>query len=640
MPFPLLAKDLTERAARLRTYVLRGMCGLFLVGWFWWKFQIEPGRDFDGGEFAPSLLGAGQSIFENLSVALCWALLILQPAIIAPVLTHEKERGTLSLLLLTPQRPTKLLLEKYLSGLIPMATLLLFALPIGAVAYSYGGVTQFALLSAALVLFGTWLQAGAAALLCSAWFRTTPSALIASYMLLGILYVGLGYTSKSEIMEAHQKGLRATSLGGWTSRNEGFGLTEYWESDFTNFPVSMAKQASQMKGWSTPSQDGQILLRSVADYREAFQEHVGFSIAALTEPLARFACWLLIPAAAFFVIARLVVTRRADPPPSRILPRFFRWLDSLFNRINRKFGGFAFASNRDALLANDPILWRESTTGVLGRPQNIIRLGYVISMLTVFIVLPAAPASDGMVRNAPKVIAALGALFVVVRAVESIAGERSRQSMETLLSTPIRRGDIVRQKARPVFWLSLAFLIPSALAYGASFYFLNVYGSGTNSSHRYSPDAELFRDPEWMVNIPVAVGTLFLIFWELRWLAMFIALKVGARTKATVIALGLVLAWTLLPLAAQKLMMESFAPGGGTRWYTHAVRVLQPGGMLGYVESGFISETGIPWSNPDASPFTAMVPAAFVLLAHLGIGATFRTLCIRRAGRYLHRHSS
>jgi ABC-type transport system involved in multi-copper enzyme maturation permease subunit len=181
--FPLLGKDLAERAARGRTYWTRLAFGVGLAGWFAVEmFRLSNGAQVTPSEAGFALMGIGNELFGALVLVLCWAILLLQPALMAGTITYEKERASLDLLLLTNASPTKLLLEKFLAGLVPMATLLLFGLPLGAVAYAYGGVTPQMLAVAISILFGTWLQTGAFALLCSAWCRTTTGAVVAAYL--------------------------------------------------------------------------------------------------------------------------------------------------------------------------------------------------------------------------------------------------------------------------------------------------------------------------------------------------------------------------------------------------------------------------------------------------------------------------
>ena len=83
--FPLLGKDLAERAARGRTYWIRLAFGVGLAGWF----AVEMLRLSNSGQVTTisnagfALMGIGNELFGGLVLVLCWAILLLQPALMA-----------------------------------------------------------------------------------------------------------------------------------------------------------------------------------------------------------------------------------------------------------------------------------------------------------------------------------------------------------------------------------------------------------------------------------------------------------------------------------------------------------------------------------------------------------------------------
>jgi hypothetical protein len=119
--FPLLSKELAERAARPRTYWLRVGAALLLFGGFWFNNDNILKR----GALEPSsVLGAGRQMFEATILFIFICIYAFVPAMLCGVVTHEKERDSLVLLLLTRMRPWQIALQKYLGGLIPALTLL------------------------------------------------------------------------------------------------------------------------------------------------------------------------------------------------------------------------------------------------------------------------------------------------------------------------------------------------------------------------------------------------------------------------------------------------------------------------------------------------------------------------------------
>ena len=174
---PLLARELTEIANRRRTYWLRIVYALllYLLAFFSFYDILRSGS----GPFA--VLGHGSRMFETLFGLQFVGIYLFMPIVGCSAITHEKERNSLSLLLLTRLGPTTILLEKLLSRLVPMFVFLLLAMPLLAFTYTLGGVTEFRLWASIFVMALTALQVAALTLMCSAYCSTTISAFVASY---------------------------------------------------------------------------------------------------------------------------------------------------------------------------------------------------------------------------------------------------------------------------------------------------------------------------------------------------------------------------------------------------------------------------------------------------------------------------
>src|SRR5258708_1818008 len=115
---------------------------------------------------------------------------LFMPAITCGVVTQEKERDSLQLLFLTRLGPWTILFEKLLGRLIPMFSFLLLSLPLLAFAYSLGGISPSLLWSGVWMLVLATIQMGTLALMCSAFFRTTVGAFVASYVIAFIMFFG------------------------------------------------------------------------------------------------------------------------------------------------------------------------------------------------------------------------------------------------------------------------------------------------------------------------------------------------------------------------------------------------------------------------------------------------------------------
>jgi ABC-type transport system involved in multi-copper enzyme maturation permease subunit len=177
---PLLRKELLEQAARPRTYVVRVVyaAGLLVCFGFFFREQLARlQRD------PTAVFGTGKAVFELIVNIQFAGIFLFLPAMMAGVVTAEKERATLSLLLLTDLTAWEIVLQKYLGRLVPMAGFLLLSLPLLALAYSFGRIGTDDLQAGVFLLFLACFQVGALALMFSAYCRTTLAALVCTYVL-------------------------------------------------------------------------------------------------------------------------------------------------------------------------------------------------------------------------------------------------------------------------------------------------------------------------------------------------------------------------------------------------------------------------------------------------------------------------
>ena len=189
--FPMLRKELVERAARKRTFVVRLLYAVSFFGMFLFIYHSLFERSFmygPGGIQGLRALGRGDEIYTAILVLQLFGILLFLPAMMCGLITDEKERGTLSLLLLTDISAIEAVLQKYLGGLIPMITLLMLTLPVGGFAYMIGGLTMSAVVYGALLLLIFAATVAAIGLACSSYARTTIGAFMGTYLTLGALY--------------------------------------------------------------------------------------------------------------------------------------------------------------------------------------------------------------------------------------------------------------------------------------------------------------------------------------------------------------------------------------------------------------------------------------------------------------------
>ncbi|MES2571832.1 MAG: hypothetical protein V4710_17485, partial [Verrucomicrobiota bacterium] len=298
----------------------------------------------------------------------------------------------------------QIVLQKYLGALVPILSLLCAAMPLAAIAYAYGGVTQAAIGNGTYLLTLTALQVAAFSLMCSAWCRTTVAAYISTYLLGTLVYIlpPLAHELIDSIDDPWFPSLleRAKLFAKWCE---------------TVFPPAI----DSFSGRILPVE--RLLERSVP-------------------------AWISI--LLFLGCARLFLVRRAFVQGANPALIFFRRIDQLMQRLNQAVGGIRFGKNDANLPGANPIAWREMRRNVLARPHYLVRMLMLVEVPTIGFGLIILGNSD--VSKLPIIIAGLGTLAVLVisvNAANAVVSERVQQTLEILLSTPLSAAQIVREKA-------------------------------------------------------------------------------------------------------------------------------------------------------------------------------------------------
>jgi hypothetical protein len=173
---PLLIRELSDQAGRLRHYVLRTAVATFLslLGFlYFWDVLADQG---------PASLGTGPILFEGIVGVEACCILIFVPAMTCGAIAGEKERNTLAVLLTTRLSPATIVLEKLLSRLVLVFSPLLLSLPLLAFAYALGGLSVDHMIAAIVWLLAISVLLATLSLMCSAWCSSTVSAFFMTYV--------------------------------------------------------------------------------------------------------------------------------------------------------------------------------------------------------------------------------------------------------------------------------------------------------------------------------------------------------------------------------------------------------------------------------------------------------------------------
>lgn len=442
---PLLAKELTEQAARPRTYIVRFLytAVLFSAGLF-----IIYGRGATGGV---AQLGQGQEMFDQMFRLQLGAILLVLPATCAGAFAGEKERESLSLLLLTTIPRGMIVLQKLLSRVIPMLAFVVLSFPLMATAYSFGGVQTTQLYFSLVFLTLLTVYVGTVSIMCSTYCRTTVEAYVATYLCLLGTGVFLG------------PAVPALSQG-------------------TDLAVSLTA--------------------------------ICFLFAPFTLGAYLFACVFLYD--------------RAFIPPKNLLLALFKEVDRVFHEMNTVTGGVVLVKDGDPFPANDPIRWRETAKRSLGTFRYLFRILVVIELPILCI---SQMVNVNMVQTQSVMSVLLYILWVIalllttVHSASVVSTERSRQTLDVLLVSPIAGRQILSSKlsgVRRLFWI---LMVPFSTIFLFQHWF---HGFG--------------KDIRYLI---LCYGSVFTVLPLVMWLGLAIGMWARSQMRAIITLLSMLVLVTM-----------------------------------------------------------------------------------------------
>ncbi|MCA9037064.1 MAG: hypothetical protein KDA91_18135 [Planctomycetaceae bacterium] len=424
---PLLRRELTELANRRATYIIRIVGALILLTLVLIAFQNSV-MNVTGGWFASGAstgvpgnkyFGIGGEVFKDIVPWLFHSVQLLMPALVCGSITMEKERNTLGTLLLTRLSPFTIVLEKLGSRMVPMVTFLLLTFPLLAYVYSLGGVDTSVLLSTIWLLSCECLLYASIGLMCSAWFMTTVSAFVCSYVIVLLLLMSSGAMGV----------LTLTPFDIWqgfvaSPANPGFGVRRGLINLFLN---------------------------AVANF--GVIGVIAISVPSLTLSVI---CVLM---------SRIFLIRRAFITPTSPILKLFKLIDRFFVSLNnRTTRGIEIIKDSNTLPTFDPIAWRELTRKSLGKARYLFRVLTALEVPTIFICALAAISNGATGFSGLRVLMvmlwALVVLVITVKASTAISSERSRETIEPLLASPMTSRQIFLEKVKGMKRLMLMLAVP------------------------------------------------------------------------------------------------------------------------------------------------------------------------------------
>ncbi len=231
---------------------------------------------------------------------------------------------------------------------------------------------------------------------------------------------------------------------------------------------------------------------------------------------------LAISACVLLAAAKRIPQAAIEPPRSRLLAGF-RKADSFFRSVNSAFGGIELLRDRSTLPGDLPLLWKERYKRALGQTHHLVRIIALLEIPTVFAVTLVISSHRSSLSQNPlggfiAFLWIIAVLIVAVRTVGIWPQERSRETLDVLLTTPLTGREMIGQTMQGVRRTMVAVAIPIVTAQLAT----------------------AFIQTSWTRSLLYVYGcclSLICLLPLTAWAAMLISLKVRTQTRATGIAI-------------------------------------------------------------------------------------------------------
>jgi ABC-type transport system involved in multi-copper enzyme maturation permease subunit len=411
---PVLYYDMIRQARRSRFAVLRFVYVLVLVLCLYGSTnqttrQLGSVDVHQGAKIA-------EYYFEIFMLAQFAMAMLLTPAYVAGSVAEEKERGTLEFMLSTDLLNREIVLSKLASRLANLALMVLAGLPILSILQFLGGVDPNLVWAGFAVTAMTIFGVAGVGILCSVQCRRPREAISLAYLAIVLYYaVSLGLVLLTEYFT-------------------GIGTEPIW---FGQNPPTFADALDIILAGN--------LVKFIIEVRKA--GNLGTLASVLPDLVRDFAIFYGVVGfgCAALAIARVRRAGLIQSQDTRAILRGAR------RRLRPRLG-------------LDPMLWREYHVETGGRSVVVAIIIAVLVLAATFV--PAAiilwqnwfPTSIGSrrfdlaedmnrwVRIATVVAGCLTMLAVAVRASTSVTSERDKQTLDTLLTTPLSSNEILRAK--------------------------------------------------------------------------------------------------------------------------------------------------------------------------------------------------
>jgi len=190
----LFINPVLDKEYRLRMRSAKSMwtllCYLFAIGLFATATFFVSGIDSNGAGLYTN--NYNEILFIVMSFAQLGLIAFMAPGLTAGVISGEREKQTLNLLLTTQQSSVSIIISKLISSLSFMFLIVFSTLPIYGIVFLYGGVSPSQLFAVFGFFIFNMLIFGGFGILFSTLFKRTMLSVIVTYGIVLFMFAGTG----------------------------------------------------------------------------------------------------------------------------------------------------------------------------------------------------------------------------------------------------------------------------------------------------------------------------------------------------------------------------------------------------------------------------------------------------------------
>lgn len=200
----IIAREFKQAARRKRMHWLRIALGCGIGTWF---ALVALRGTFFGAETL------GRAVYDAVLFPLAYGVMLLAPALAAPVIAVERRNDTLGLLFLTQLKPFQIVVAKYTAVLLEVFGVVLLTVPLLCLPVLFGGLDSAEVISDALIVLALVIGCTALGTLTSSFLSSVTKAFVCAIAALFVCDALLVLVSEfSTFTVTMPRGVRLTTL--------------------------------------------------------------------------------------------------------------------------------------------------------------------------------------------------------------------------------------------------------------------------------------------------------------------------------------------------------------------------------------------------------------------------------------------